>query len=164
MANPLNQCGARPKGPVLRASTYTTSGIVYPGDCCVLVSDGTVAVAAAGAVTLVGVALSYAASGGEVLIADDPAQRFIMSSDDGTIDAATDFNLNYAITATAGSTAYRISRQRIDGNTGVTDSNYQQKVLKLYPAIKNDLGAFASECEFIINNHAYKGQTGQLGV
>ena len=163
MATPLNQCGARPKGPVLRASTYTTSGILYPGDLAILVNDGTVVVATAGAVTCVGVCLSYAASGGEVLIADDPAQRFIMTSDDSAIDAATDFNLNYAITATAGSTAYRISRQRIDGSTGVTDTNYQLKVLKLYPAVKNDLGAGA-ECEFIINNHAYKGGTGQLGV
>lgn len=161
MANTDMPRGARPKGPVLQASTYTTSSIVYPGDFVELASDGTIAAADAGS-QLVGVALSYAASGGQCLVADDPTQRFIAQCDD-TVDAATDFNLNYNFVATAGSTTYRQSRMEVDGNTQATDSNLPLKVLKIYPEIGNTL-AVNCEVEFIINNHAYKGGTGNLGV
>jgi hypothetical protein len=162
MPNKDMPAGARPKGQVLRASTYTTSSIVYPGDFVELVNDGTIAAADAGS-QLVGVALGYAASGGQCLVADDPAQRFIAQADDATIDAATDLNLNYNFLATGGSTLYKMSRMEIDSSTQATDSNLPLKVVKVYPAINNALGANV-ECEFIINNHAYKGGTGNLGV
>jgi hypothetical protein len=162
MANRDMPCGAKPKGPVLRANTYQAGGTIYPGDFVKSDANGQVVVAAASN-ALLGVALSYATSGVNVLVADDPNQRFIAQADDATINAQTDINLNYNITATSGSTAYKISRHEIDASTQATDSTLPLKVLRVFPEVNNALGD-AVQCEFVINNHQLKGGTGTEGV
>lgn len=150
MANTDMPQGARPKGPV-KANAYQAGGTIAPGDFVKLDANGQVVVASASN-ALVGVAMSYATSGQDVLVADDPDQRFIVQSDDGTIDAQTDINLNYNITATTLSTTYKVSRHELDGNTGATDSTLPLRLLKVYPEVNNALGTNV-ECEVVINNH-----------
>jgi hypothetical protein len=163
MANQDRPRGFEPYGRVVRANEYLTSGIVYPGDLLVLVNDGTVVAATAGAAASIGVALHYAASGANVMIADDPSQQFVCQVNGSSIDAATDLNLNYNISVGTASTLYRRSMMEIDHTSGATNSNYQIKVLRISKEIDNALGANADViCE--INHHALKGGTGQLGV
>lgn len=161
MANTDTPVGARPVGSV-RANPYQAGGTIYPGDFVKLDANGQV-VAASASNALCGVALSYATSGQDVLVADDPDQRFICQVDDNTIDAQTDLNLNYNITATAGNTSYKISRMEVDGSTGATDSTLPVRVLKLYQEVGNALGA-AALVEIKINNHQLNGGGSGEGV
>ncbi len=161
MANQDIVDGFKPYGPCLRARPYTAGAICYPGDALKLKADGGVEPAAA-TNPLCGVALTYAASGAEVIVADHPDQEFIGQSDDATIDAATDFNQNFSLVAGSPSTAYRRSGMEIDGNTGVTDSNLEFKVLRLLPAVGNALG---TNCKVIFKiNYHQLGSVGTLGV
>lgn len=161
MANKDQNTGFRPFGKVRAANPYLTGGIVYPGDLVKLDSNGAVVVCAAGNASALGVALSYAASAGTVLVADDPAQLFVCQVDDATVDAQTDINLNYNITVGTASTLYKRSACEIDGNTGVTDSDMPIKILRISPAIDNALGDQVDVvCK--INNHALGNIT--LGV
>jgi hypothetical protein len=162
MANKDLPVGAHPHGVPRRVTGYKAGGTIYPGDFIKLKSDGTVEVATA-LDALVGVAATYAASGATVMVYDDPAQLFVVQSDDNSVDAQTDINLNYSITATAGDTTYRVSRHELDGNTGATDSNLPLKLLKIDGAVDNALGA-AVDCIVKINNHQLSGGTGTTGV
>lgn len=162
MANLDMPSGAVPKGPVLRATSYLTSSIVYPGDFVEFASDGTVAAADATS-ALCGVALSYAASGASVLVADDPNQRFIVQADEADVDAQTDINLNANFVATAGNTTYRVSRMELDSSTINTTDTLPLKIIKIYPVINNALGAQV-KLEVKINNHQLGSHTGTAGV
>ncbi len=163
MANQDIVDGFKPYGECLRVRPYTAAGVIYPGDAVKLESGGRVEVAAA-TNALVGVAMNYAsAAGQEVLVADHPDQEFVGQSDDATIDALTDMGLNYSIVVAAGNTTYRRSGMEIDGNTGVSDSNIELKVLRLLPQVGNALGANC-KCIFKINNHQLGQGTGSLGI
>lgn len=156
--------GLVPKGVPLRANEYEAAAACYPGDLLALTSAGRVTPSSAGANAAVGVALSYASGAGQkVLVADSPDQLFVAQSDDATIAAQADLNLNYNITATGGSTTYKVSRMEVDGNTGATDSNLPLKVLAVEPRVGESLGTNA-KCVVKINNHALAGGTGTLGV
>ncbi len=162
MANKDIVEGLRPYGECLRERPYTTSGVVYPGDPLKFVNDGTVVVATA-ADPCLGVALTYAASGAEVIVADHPDQEFVAQSDDNSIDAATDFNLNYQLVFGSPDTLYKRSGVEINGDTGATNSNYQAKVLRMEPKVGNALGANVRViCK--INNHQLSAGTGTVGV
>ncbi len=152
MANKDQTRGFRPHGKVRSANPYVTSAIVYPGDLVVLGSDGKIAVAAAGTVPSLGVALTYAASGASCLVADAPDQLFTCQTDDNTVAAQTNLGLNYDITVGTASTLYKRSACEIDASTGTTDSNKAIRVLRLAPEIDN---AFGDQADVIckINNH-----------
>lgn len=163
MANKDQVKGFEPKGPCLRSRPYTAAGAVYPGDLVKLTDAGKVAQAAASD-ACVGVALTYASGDGvTVQVADHPDQEFVGQSDDGTIDALTDMNLNYNFVVAAANTTFKRSGMEVDGSTGATNSNYPLKVLRLDPAIDNALG---TNCKVIlkINNHQLAAGTGTLGV
>ncbi len=162
MANASVANGFIPYERVLRCRTYISSSICYPGDALVLVNDGTVAVAAASA-ALIGVCLSYAASGANVQVADHPDQLFVSKADETEVDAQTDINLNYNLVAGTASTLYKQSRHAIDSSTQATTATLPFKVVGLAPAINNALGT-NSDLICVINNHALKGSTGTLGV
>jgi hypothetical protein len=129
---------------------------VYPGDIVILDNAGLVAPASAGTTPVIGVAASYAASGAECLVWDDPNQMFMIQSDDATDpDAQTDVGLNYNLVATAGSSLYKASRMELDGNTGATDSNLPLRLLAVERTVDNALGGYA-DCVVILNNHRLK--------
>jgi hypothetical protein len=162
MANRDEVRGAQPYGPLLRARPYTASGTVNEGDPLKLVNDGTVVIATAGDACM-GICLSYGVATDTVIVADHPDQEFVAQSDDGTIDAATDMNLNYNFVFASPNTTYRRSGVEIDGDTGATNSNKQAKVLRLLPRADNALGTNAVVI-FKINNHQFGQGTGTLGV
>lgn len=162
MANRDEVKGCQPYGPLLRSRPYTAGGTIYEGDPVKFDGSGQVVVATAGD-ACAGVALNYAVSAGEVLVADHPDQEFVCQSDDATIDALTDMHLNYNFIFGTASTLFRRSGVEIDGDTGATNSNRQAKVLRLLPRENNALGANAMViCK--INNHQLSAGTGTLGV
>jgi hypothetical protein len=164
MSNLNNPQGLIPHGKIFRARTYVAGGTVYPGDAVKLDSAGKVVVVAAGAAAVLGAALTYATTGQDISVCDDPDQIYRIKSDDATEPAAqTAINLNYNIVATSGSTGYKCSRMALDGSTGVSDSNMPLKLLAVESRPDNAYGAYA-DCIVILNNGHLKGGTGTLGV
>lgn len=151
MANTDRPKGYRPYGETLRVTPYTAGGTVYPGDVVHMETDGLVDAAAASEAVL-GVAATYAVSGEEVLVWDDPAQKFIAQADDGTTLAQTDVGLNYNIVATAGNATYKQSRMEVDSDSGATDSNLPLRLVQFDREQNRAIGEFAS-CIVVINNH-----------
>jgi hypothetical protein len=158
MANKDQSRGFEPYGRLRKTGTYQAGGTVYPGDMLKLSSGGQVVQCAAGAAASIGVALSYATSGNDVLVADDPDQEFVGQADDATIAAQTNINLNYNITVGTASTIFRRSAMEVDASTGATDSNLPVKVLRINPAVDNALGDQV-DVVFKINNHQLSSST-----
>jgi hypothetical protein len=123
-------------------------GTIYPGDAVKVENDGKV-VSASASNALLGVAANYAVAGDNVMVWDDPDQKFVVQGDDGTTLAQTGVGLNYNIVATSGSTAYKQSRMELDSSTGATDSNLLGYVAEMGQAAA---GEFA-ECVVVINYH-----------
>jgi hypothetical protein len=121
MANFDRPRGFQPYGSLLRSSLYQAGSTVYPGDFVRLASDGQVDAAAAGE-TLIGVALQYATVGQDVMVSDDPDQRYVAQADEAELDAQTDVGQSVDIVATAGNSTYKTSRQEIDSSTAGTSS------------------------------------------
>jgi hypothetical protein len=114
---------------------------------------GLVTPASAGTSPVIGIAATYAASGAEVMVWDDPDQIFMIQSDDATDpDAQTDVGLNYNLVATAGDSTYKLSRHELDGSTGATDSNLPFRLLGINRDVKNALGGYC-DCVVKLNNH-----------
>lgn len=162
MANRDEPQGFRPKGDVKRANKYQAGGTIYPGDAVKLDANGQVVVVAAGNAVL-GVALSKAASGEDCIVSDDPDQLYIVQADEGHIDAQTDINQNYDILATAGSSAYNVSRMELDSSTGAATADLPLKLLGIEQRPDNALGAQV-DCIVKINNNQLAGGTGTAGV
>lgn len=162
MANTARPCGARPYGASARANRYVAGGTIYPGDFVLQDATGTVVVGTASA-ALCGVAQTYATSGDDILIWDDPDQRFIIQSDGTNPDAQTDIGLNYNVTATAGNSTYKVSRMALDDNTDNTTATLPLKLLGIEARPDNALGATA-DCIVQINNHQFGSHTGTAGV
>lgn len=157
MANQDRPQGFQPKGEPIRVNAYQAGGTIYPGDAVKQDANGQVVSASAGD-ALLGVALGKAVSGEDVQVADDPDQEFVVQADGADVDAQTDINLNYDIVATAGSSAYNISRMELDSDTGATTSA-QLRLLGIDKREDNALGAQV-DCIVMINEHQLKGTTG----
>jgi hypothetical protein len=157
MANKDQVKGFQPFGPVLRAQSYLAGGTVYEGDLVKQGGAGDVVAGTAGAAAI-GVALNYATSGQQVLVADHPDQMFVGQVDDSSVDAQTDLGLNYSLVAGSANTTYRTSGMEIDGDTQHTNV-LELKVLRILPAADNALGANV-KCVCKINIH----QLGSVGV
>lgn len=121
MANFDRPRGFQPYGNCVRQSRYEAGSTVYPGDFVRLASDGQVDAAAAGE-TLIGVAMHYATVGQELMVADDPSQRYIAQCDGSEFDEQTDVGNTVDILATAGNSTYKASRQEVDSSTLGTTS------------------------------------------
>lgn len=152
MANKDQVKGLEPIGRIRHTAIYVAGGTVYPGDIVTMGSGGTVAAAAAGTTANIGVALNYATSGNDVLVADDPVQEFVVQADDATIAAQTNLGLNYNITVGTASTLYKRSAMACDASTSATDSNLPLRVLRILPAIDN---TFGDKVDVVVqlNNH-----------
>lgn len=163
MSNANQPVGFEPAGECLRIREYTAdTNAIYAGDCVSLNSNGTVDRSAASS-ALVGVAMSYSAASGKVLVADHPDQEFKAQADDATIDAQTDMNLNYDIVVGSPDTSYKRSGMQIDASTQATTATLPIKVLRLDPTVNNALGDKAKViCK--INNHQLNSGTGTAGV
>jgi hypothetical protein len=151
MANSDKPRGFRPAERALRETRYSAGGTVYPGDIVKMSSSGVIVAGTAGAAAI-GVAVNYATSGQDVMVWDDPQQKFVAQADDGTTLAQTAVGLNYNIVATGGSTTFKQSRMELDSSSGATDSNLPLRLLAFGAGVDNAAGEFA-ECVVIINNH-----------
>jgi len=152
MANVDRPAGAAPFGEPLRANSHQSGGVVYPGDLVKMNSSGQVVVAAAND-ALLGAAVGYAsASGQDILVADHPDQQFVIQADDSDIDAQTDVGQNADILATAGSSAYKLSRMELDSSTIASDSTLPLRILGVEAAVDNAFGANV-KCIVRINKH-----------
>lgn len=152
MANADRPKGCAPYGAIIRESPYQAGGTVYPGDVVTLNSSGQIVAASAGTNPNIGVAVHYATSGNDVMVWDDPNQKFVIQSDDGTTFAQTAIGLNYNLTATAGNATYKQSRMELTSNSGATDSNLPFRLLGVTRAVDNVIGEF-SQCVVDLNNH-----------
>lgn len=151
MANSDQPRGFRIKGNCLRVSPYVAGGTIYPGDAVHQENDGKVDAAAASE-ALCGVAASYATDGQTVLVYDHPDQKFVVQAAGASVSAQTDINLNYPITATAGSSTYKQSRQELDDSAGATTATLPLKLLAIDSREDNAFGANV-DCVVIIANH-----------
>ena len=151
MANADKPQGFRPYGDVKRASPYTTNAICYPGDALTMSNAGTVGPWSSG-LKVIGVAANYAASAAEVMVWDDPDQKFVVQADDGTTLAQTNVGLNYDIVSTAGDSTYRQSRMELDASTGATDSTLPLRLLGVQNPPGEAIGEFA-KCVVEVNVH-----------
>lgn len=152
MANGDRPNGFRPYGPILTpAGFYTAGGTIYPGDAVRMGSGGTVVTAAAGE-TILGMAEGKAVSGEKVKVFDNPSQKFIGQIAASEINEQTDIGNNCEILATAGSSAYNLSRMEVDGSTQTAAGSAQVQILEVLPAVGNALGANV-QVIFRINEH-----------
>jgi hypothetical protein len=166
MANVDRPEGFKPFGPVLRASKYIAGATVYPGDLVHLEDDGKVDPATTGEAVL-GVALSKAADGEELIVSDHPDQRYIVQADDGgttDVTAQTAVGLNYPIVATSGSSAYNISRMELDGSESGTTATLPLRLLGLLDEPGNAWGNFAKVIVRINHNQLTNVGTGADGL
>jgi hypothetical protein len=153
MANRDIVDGAKPYGPCLRARPYQAGGTVYPGDLLKFSSGGQVVAGTAGAACM-GVALTYATSGVDVIVMQVAADE---------VDAQTDINQNASLIAGSPNTTYRRSGMELDGSTLATTATLELKIIRLLPAVDNALGANA-KLIVKINNHQLGSHTGTAGV
>jgi hypothetical protein len=160
MANANRPSGLRPYEEVLRESPYVAGGTVYPGDIVRMNSSGQIVAASADTTANIGVAASYATSGNEVKVWDDPDQKFVCQADSGgsVSIAQTDCNLNYQIVATTGNTTYKQSRQELDASQAASDSNLPLRMLAIAPLQGNAAGVNA-KVVVVLNNHQLKQAT-----
>ncbi len=167
MANLDLPCGFYPAGPALRLRKYRAKSAINRGDavnrkagssdtngiCEVEVADASEA--------LIGVAAHAAASGADVLVWDHPDQEFVGQADDASIATNAKIGLNYDLLATASSSG--LSAHEIDASTYATTATLPLKVLRMLPAVDNEIGAQV-KCVIKINNHQLNGGTGVAGV
>ena len=158
MANVDNPHGFSPAGQIMRVTQYVkgTNAAIYPGDMCKLKADGSVVVATAASIELIGVAQGYqAATDTVVLVADDPDQLYYVQCD-GT-HAQTQIGLNGDLVATAGNATYLKSQQEI--NSTQTTSAGQLRVLGTHPS---DLVSTNARVLVAVNEHAWAKKTAGL--
>ncbi len=149
MANGDTPKGFAPYGKVLRMNRYEAGSTVYPGDVVTLASDGQVDTTG-GTGVILGVAMNYALVGEKLMVCDDPEQRFVAQADETEIDAQTDIGQTCDVTLTAGSSAYKTSRQEVDSST--IGSSKQLVILDYERRPDNALGGFV-DAIVRINKH-----------
>lgn len=153
MANADRPSGFRPYGRVLRCTRYIAGAAVYPGDVVHMEDDGKVDPATASEAAI-GVAASYASGDGqEVLVWDDPDQRFVAQLDNGTSLAQTAVGLNFNIVATAGNSSYKQSRMEVDSSSAATNSTLPLRLAGFSRQIDKDANIEFGEVVVSINNH-----------
>lgn len=163
MANLDRPKGFEPKGDVLRENSYEAGSACYPGDLLTLASDGQVDPATAGSIIL-GVCMSYQATAGQpVLVADHPDQLICGQVASTQIDAQTDIGNTMDILATAGSSAYKLSRQEADASTQSSSATAQLRLLSVEPQVGNAFGDNV-DCVFAINEHQFGPAQANAGV
>lgn len=165
MANANRPQGFRVFGDCKRSAEYVAGGSIYPGDVVKVDANGKVVVVSTDntiySSVCRGVAMSKAATGEAVLVADHPDQQFVGQMDDATVDAQTDINLNYAILGASPDTTYKISRMEIDASSQATDSTLPLRLLRIEKSVGNALG---SDVDVIVTINAHDLRGGTEGI
>lgn len=151
MANADIVAGARPYGRILEMTSYLAESAIYKGDLVKKNANGTVERAAA-TNALVGCAMSTAAAGEKVLVADHPDQKFVIQSSSAEPSAQDDLGLNFDIVVATANTTYKRSGMELDGSTGGTTNALVLRLLAIEPAVDNAFGANV-KCIVKINQH-----------
>lgn len=137
----------------VRVYAKNTGAALYQGDVVKLGSDGAVIVAAAGD-RMIGVCAEYvAAAGTSIAVYDDPEAVFMVECDDTF--ALADVGQNANITATAGDSTLKISRQDLDVASFGTGATLQFKIIGLTSRGFNVVGQYAI-VSVKPNNHEFK--------
>lgn len=153
MSNVDRHSGFKPREGANRARPYVAGGTVYPGDAVKLNASGQIVAGTAGA-AMAGVAATYATSGNEVMVWDDPDQVYEIQDDGSATLATTSIGLNFDIVATAGSAAYIRSRMELAANSGATTpSTLPLRLLGVTREVGSDQSSIYQRCVVEINNH-----------
>lgn len=161
MANTARPSGFRPHGKVLRSNKYQAGSTCFPGDLVAMASDGQCDPVAAGS-TILGAALNYATVGQDLIVSDDPNQRYVVSVSAAAFDAQTDVGNNADHVATTGSTVYKCSAQDLDSTT-IAASAAGLTILDFEHRIDNALGSRV-DAIVKINEHQIIGVDAFAGV
>lgn len=162
MANLDRPKGFEPYGKLQHVGVYESGSACYPGDMVALASDGQVDPATAGNPVL-GLCLSYAsAAGQQIAVADDPNQQFVAQGDETEFDVQSDIGNMCDLLATAGSTAYKTSRQELDSSTS-SASQATFQILSLERGTGNSFGTNA-QVMVRVNEHQLAQGSGIAGV
>jgi len=160
MANKDQAVGLKPHGRVLRQRPYVAGSAVYQGDAVALAADGQVDPASSGA--LIGVALSNAAAGEKVIVADEPNQLFEVQADEAI--ALADVGLNADLQGHAApSTAYKRSGMELDSSTKAVDSTLVVQILGIVEQADNEANAVNNDVIVRINVHQLNN-AGRAGI
>jgi len=141
----------------MRRYPKSTAAAIYPGDAVILLTAGTVGVATAGSIELLGAAMQYAtAADTQILVCDDPDQQYYIKDDGvgGTL-ARTDVAKNADLVVTAGSATYLKSAHSLD-TSGATIAAAQLRILNFHP--DDEVGKYV-RCRVVINEHAFAKKT-----
>ena len=142
---PIRKLGGEP----IVSNPYTASGTIYIGDPVIAVNTGTVTVAAATNVIL-GIAATYAVSGGTVQVYDDPFIVFGIQATTGQTPALTDiFGTCDMIAYATGSTTTKVSIMELDA---ITTGSNGFKVLNKVSSPDNAWGEHV-DLEVLIYEH-----------
>ena len=158
MANSDIVNGARPYGRIEQMTSYKAESTVYKGDFVKKNAAGTVERAAA-TNALLGVAMSNATAGEQVLVADHPEQKFVCQADDNSIAAQTDLGLNAEIVVAAADTTYKRSGMEVDASTKAVTSTLALRILALEPAVDN---AFGTNAKLIVKINVHQNASASV--
>lgn len=154
MPNADRPRGFQPYGKVRQAIKMEAGSACYPGDALTLASDGQVDPASAGG-AIVGIALNYASGAGEpVNVSVDPMQLYVVQADGSEISSQAAVGLVADITATAGDSTLKQSRQELDSSAANTGGAQQLLIVGLEPRPDNAWGEFADLIVKINENQA----------
>ena len=157
--------GFMPYDGVLRITPYNKDAAavrIFVGDAVIVEADGSVAVAAAGDVNIVGVAAEGSAASTaktDFLVMDHPDQLFTVQADDGgTALAQTNVGNNCDLLATTGDTTTERSLHEMDQSTAVA-TTAQLRIVALHPI---EAGTFGANRKYVVrwNEHLYASTTG----
>lgn len=152
------------EGKECRVRRYkkVTGSIIAEGDLVKQDASGGVALqSSTGA--CVGVAMEYLASASveEIAVCDDPEAVFeIQASADLQV---ADIFRNAEISYTAPDQTLKRSKTALDSSSLGTGATLALRVIGFSDAPSNEAGSYA-RCYVKINNHAFKGGTGTVGV
>lgn len=181
MANTNAPFGLMPILPILHRQqvrlTATLASALFIGDPVVQAADGTWGIATAGnnnpiGGTIValfdstGVPVNTLASGatnGTAVVADDPDQYYVAQDDGDTTQLAlVDEGANVELVAgSGGNTTTGRSSWMIDSSSSGADANGQAKLMRQFPAIDNEIGAY---CRWIIKINRHQKIAALAGV
>lgn len=167
MANPDFPRGAQPlryqNGRRLACEYIkisSSNGQIDKDDILELRSDGFAHRAQATSTTIIGIAAEYKAAnaGGKIAYYPAPGLVFLMQSDDASVAAQTNLQLNYDIIPGSASTT-KLSVMELDGSTGATTATLPLKALKLYENQGETVNAFGANAvlECVFNATAFNG-------
>lgn len=112
---------------------------------------------------ILGIAMEYKAATdtSDIAICDDPEAVFEIQASANLVDASVFSNAD--LTYTAPDSTLKRSKVALDSASLNTTATLQMRVIGLSKLISNEAGSYAKAL-VKINNHAFKGGTGTVGV